>query len=254
MSQMNPQQAGLPVLEIPLDSFNRSEKFQIRLALSEEAVRRYLKMYELGTQPPLPPIDVGDVNGVLVLVDGFHRVRALELLGRHTVSATIRPIVSLEEAQYQGAAVNDRKGVPLNFKERQRLFKAWIRAGHHYLPGRPHDRRWLNMKSYREIAAEFAVAHTTAARMVEKASPALAQEMNKRGMSQQERENIGAKKGPKLSAKLSPEELVLRGLQDARAAYPGVSDPITRGSLIQKSEEVTSAMRSNTTSFTVVDF
>src|SRR5262249_53166693 len=148
-----------------------SEKFQTRLRLTDAAVFRYAEIYQAmdrdeqdGAVPNplatvLPPVDVADVNGALILVDGFHRVRAAEHLNWQTIPATIRPLPSIEEAEWQGGKINYGHGVSQSRAEHVRLFKKYVRAGHHYLPGKPHDKDVRHMKSLRAMGKEFAVSH-----------------------------------------------------------------------------------------------
>lgn len=252
---LNDAQIGLQVVHVRLDSLYKDEEFQVRLKLHEERVKDYMAMYEMGTKPALPPLDVADVKGILILCDGFHRVRAMELLGMQDAEATIRALPSIEEVKYQGAKANDAHGAAFNNKERFRMFKAYLRAGHHYLDGKPRDKQLKHMKSYREMATDFHVSHTAIQKWIERASPDLARFMSQRGMSQQDRDNFlsSGTRRPKNPAQLTPADLVRRGLQAARAAYPGVPDPTVRGMLIEQSEEVTKVMRSNT-KFTMTEF
>jgi ParB-like chromosome segregation protein Spo0J len=65
----------------------RDPRFQVRKKLDAHTVSRYASAFSSGR--PMPPIKVARIEGALVVVDGWHRLAALERIGRHEVEAEI---------------------------------------------------------------------------------------------------------------------------------------------------------------------
>lgn len=142
----------------------RREPFQIRSGLNLGTVKRYAGILKQGgTLPPVTVAEIvipgtapkgrpmkgfGDIReGVLVLVDGFHRVEAHLLNGGHSVCAEVVPATK-EEALWLGAKANLAHGLPLKMKDLRGVFRRYIHSKQHR---KPHG----ELKSYREIAADL---------------------------------------------------------------------------------------------------
>src|SRR5262249_32645154 len=117
---------------LPIKSIVVDERNQVRLALSPENVERCRAKYESekpGEPPAMPPILVADLgDGVLLLIDGFHRIRAQEQLGREEVLCTVIHCRDRAEAIWRGSSKNTTHGEPLKRKEMFRCFKVYVAA------------------------------------------------------------------------------------------------------------------------------
>lgn len=103
---------------IPLDRIVADPTVQIRKALREDAVTRYMDSFGF-----LPPVDVFDVDGILLLADGFHRFSAATRLAAkgELVPAELRAKVYLgtrEEALEFAVLANAATGEKLTPEER----------------------------------------------------------------------------------------------------------------------------------------
>jgi len=76
--------------------------------------------------------------------------------------------------------------------------------------------------------------------MVKHTDPKLWHALAARGQGQLARSDAG---GFRTSSKLRPEDLVKRGLDNARAAFPGITTPEARGEAIAKADAVAQEMR-----------
>lgn len=144
--------------------------WQVRAKIDPTTVRRYQAIYK--NEGKLPPIEIAKVDGALRLVDGWHRLEALQLLERDSVEANITEM-SMSEARWAAASANLAHGLPLKPKEVRNVFRAFITARRHY---RPNGR----LKSYREMASELngAVSYRTLNRWMELDHPKIAKEMS----------------------------------------------------------------------------
>lgn len=133
------------VSQVNLQDIIRDPTFQVRNRLNARAVGRYATQYKAGGD--LGPVELADIEGRLVLLNGWHRMAALERLERDTVQATITPM-SESEARWRAAIANADHGVPLNKSEHVNVFKAYVRS-------RKHWKRKGVYKSYREIADDL---------------------------------------------------------------------------------------------------
>jgi hypothetical protein len=95
---------------IDLDAIILDERCQPRAILNAEAVQEYSDIYAEGEQD-LPPLEVADVNGDLVLWDGFHRLAGARQAGKGFVRVTIVEECDIGRALWLAAAVNQGHGV-----------------------------------------------------------------------------------------------------------------------------------------------
>ena len=72
-----PMESAVEILEIPLDSLVLDPNLNLRDRLDDFTVERYADSWQR-----LPPITVYDVDGRLLLSDGFHRHAAAVMLGK----------------------------------------------------------------------------------------------------------------------------------------------------------------------------
>jgi hypothetical protein len=136
---------------ISIDQLVLDPAFQVRNKLNEQAIGKYKEAYRLDRQ--LDPIRVADVGGMLILVDGWHRVTALKQLGNAYVDAEIVPM-SRDDALWAASIANAKHGVPLSKEEHVNVFRNYIATGRHIKDEGPTG---ITHKSYREIADELPI-------------------------------------------------------------------------------------------------
>lgn len=138
------------LIEVPMDSVVLDEQMQIRKRTDPNVVERYAAGIESGST--FPPITLACLDGMLVLVDGFHRFYARQSLRQRRIVAFVSTM-TYEEALCASALANLANGLPLRPCEIRDAFHTFMqnygyRQGHKYF-------------SYREISKKFGVHHTT---------------------------------------------------------------------------------------------
>lgn len=215
------------ISEVGVDWILRDSNFQVRSKLDPETIRRYASVYASGGE--MPPVKVAQIGDAYVLVDGWHRVAALERIGKGTVKAVIVQATK-KEALWMAAEANLQNGLPLKSSEIRYAFRNYIRSKQ-YADGK------RNLKSFRQIAMEIGgLRHYTTIR------------------------NWMREDFPKLAARYSGEEAGPGGLRDktlvnlfektvrdalkaTQAAFKGVEGPARRGQLIKQAEDVLAEMK-----------
>lgn len=184
--------------------------FQVRRQTDHQKVREYARAMANGVR--FPPLTVADVDGVLFLVDGFHRYEAYRSLGREWVDADVRQM-TLKEALRTSAVCNLSHGLPLTKTEKRRAFKQFIDGGGHL--------RGKRFKSYREIAQELQGigGHTTIRNWMINDFPRIAQKMG------DEKLNFTPKDDPSVNLEKERVKAVIKTLTEARNLLDAISDP-----------------------------
>lgn len=214
-------------LRVALKDIVQSPKYQMRQKLDGATVSRYATVLANGST--LPPVKLAEVNGALVLVDGWHRVAAHRKLGTFDIEATV-DAASEKDALWMAAQANLTHGLPLKSREVRAVFRAYMDAGKYWKGRRP--------KSYREIAEDLGnlKTHQTIANWMSKDYRDVA-----RLMGNEERKRY--ENGPptlEVVDRLAVE--VQQSLDNARAAFRGVQDPDDRKQLIQTARMTLEAM------------
>ena len=184
--------------------------FQVRKQTDHQKVREYARAMENGVR--FPPLTVAKVDGVLFLVDGFHRYEAHRSLGVQWVDADVRQM-TLKEALRTSAVCNLNHGLPLTKTEKRRAFKQFIDGGGH-LKGK-------RFKSYREIAQELQGigGHTTIRNWMINDFPKIARKMG------DEKLNFTLKDDPSVNLDRERAKTVIKTLTEARNLLDTISDP-----------------------------
>lgn len=102
--------------------------WQVRKATNKVAIKRYAATYSAGGD--MEPVQVARVNGALILVDGIHRIIALQSLGRDHVDARVTAMKE-HAAQWAAASANLAHGLPLKNSELRQVFRQYIATGQH---------------------------------------------------------------------------------------------------------------------------
>ena len=148
------------VIAVPIADIVLDKSLQVRKKTYPSTVRKYADAMEAGKE--FPAIRVACIDGILVLVDGWHRIGAKASLGKGTVAAIVSHM-TYEEAKWAAAQANLDCGLPLNAGEVREAFHAFMEAKM-YRKGHT----WL---SYRDIAAQLGKPHTTIRNWIKKYHP-----------------------------------------------------------------------------------
>lgn len=212
-----------------LDQIVRNERLQFR-PLDRGTVRRYASVLRSGIQ--MPPVKVANLNGALVLTDGWHRTEALQSLGLSEIEAIVEHAASPEHAYWLAAKANTEHGLPLKAREHRAAFRAYVRA-------KQHRSKSGGFKSYREIATELggARAHTTIRNWMEKDFPGVYRAMGGHDELKGQNDDPAA---PDVSLAVVVQE----ALKKAQAALPAVTEPYERGDIIRMLEVLLSEAKS----------
>jgi hypothetical protein len=130
---------------LEVSSIIRESRYQVRQRIDYATVSKYADVLRSGVE--LPPIQVAKVGDSLFLTDGWHRLAALERVGRaelveaEVISSTAR------EVGWLAAMSNLRHGLPLNKRDLRNVFRAYISARKHVK-----GKQWT---SYRDMAREL---------------------------------------------------------------------------------------------------
>lgn len=95
---------------VPLDDIVLDERCQPRAILNQEAVTEYKELYE-EEEVELPALQVVDVEGDMVLIDGFHRLAGARSAGKSFVRVEVVEEGDLGQALWLASAVNQGHGV-----------------------------------------------------------------------------------------------------------------------------------------------
>lgn len=114
----------MTIREIPLHDLVLDPNLNLRDRLDQETVERYMDAWNR-----MPPVVVFEVDGRLLLADGFHRHAAAVTLGRRTLPAEVRRGTFLEALDYVAGA-NLHHGLPLTRTERRRAVEVKLRLHH----------------------------------------------------------------------------------------------------------------------------
>lgn len=219
--------ASETVVELFINEIARDEALQVRNRLNAGAVKRYESVYHTGGN--MPPVHVAQVDGVYLLVDGWHRLTALERLGASTVKAKVT-VATREEAVWMAASANREHGVPLKASEQRSVFRAYVNAKKHKLARG-------KLQSYREIGAELGKPATTIYNWMKKDFPRLAAKM---GMQANGYGDGGLRPVPRAPHAIRAAE---EGIQGLLKAFQGSTDPHERGAIIERLEAVLTEMK-----------
>lgn len=148
------------LIEVPLGAVVLDAAMQIRKKTDPKVVRKYAEAIESGT--PFPPVTLARIEGVLVLIDGWHRLNARKSLGEAKIQAFVS-VMRYDDARWASASANLANGVPLRPAEVLEAFHTFMDT-YGYRVGYS----WL---SYREIAKKFGKHHTTIRNWMKKYYP-----------------------------------------------------------------------------------
>jgi hypothetical protein len=141
------------IIETPIADLVVDARCQARERMSGETVEEYADLYR--AEEPLPPLEVFDVDGALVVVDGFHRLDAAfraagSLAGVATLPVKVVGHGSMEDAVWYALGTNQRHGLKRSRADKRKAVRMALE---------------LDMdRSDREIARQAGVSHTMVSR------------------------------------------------------------------------------------------
>lgn len=135
----------MEILELRLDDLILDPNLNLRDRLDDFTVERYADSWQR-----LPPITVYEVEGQLLLADGFHRHAAAVMMGKANIPAEIRH-GSFNDALDFVSSVNLFHGLPLTRAERRRAVEVKLKLHHDW--------------SDRRMAEELAVSRELVAKI-----------------------------------------------------------------------------------------
>ena len=212
MGHLSKTAASTPTLgRITLTQLVRSKDFQVRTRFCTQTVNRYASAIKAGAD--MPPLQVALVDGVHVLVDGFHRAAAYEALEYDEVDVSVTE-ATRDNALWMAAEANTRHGLPLTSKEQREVFRVYIRTAQH-LKGK-------RRKSYREMQDDLHKPHTTLRNWMEKDFPGLFRVMG--GENRSADGGLPDRPTPPPADALGP----LKALEEIHQAYQQTTCPEAR--------------------------
>ena len=213
------------VIAVRIDDVVLDPSMQVRKQTSQATVKKYAE--SMGEGCVLPPVTLASVDGVLVLVDGWHRVAAKKSLGEQSMEAVVTEM-TYDEARWAAAKANLEHGLPLAKQEVVEVFHVFIEA-RRYREGYT----WL---SYRDIGKQLGKSHTTIRYWMEKYHPRLFKKYQERATSKDQIkvwDGTPAKKSdPESPAFSEVVQAVQVSMGNARN-IAGALDEETRGELIE---------------------
>jgi hypothetical protein len=167
-----------------------------------------------------PPIRLANVNGALILMDGWHRLAAQRKLKESDGSPKTRVLATIEtltenEARWQAALANTTNGLPLHFTERVNVFHAFIKTGQH-------RRGKRGYKSYREIARELGglAPKSTVHRWMKEHYPKIARRMAENDYAPRDNQSLERRKTRLENLTADLERAVKVAVAEARGLCP----------------------------------
>jgi hypothetical protein len=213
--------------EVLISTLVQDPNFQVRKKLDSQTVSRYAAAYSAGR--PMPPIKVALIEDARVVVDGWHRLAALEKIGRCKVQAEIVKATA-REALWLAAQANLQHGLPLKSPEVRAAFRAYIKAQQHRGPRG-------NLKSYRQIAQELGGLrrYTTIRNWMKRDFRKIFDAM---GGDEPLGETGGLRDVPVVDFATTAK----KALDEALAASKGVTSPAARCELVEHAKQVLKAI------------
>jgi len=137
------------IIETPIADLIIDARCQARECMSGETVEEYADLYR--AEETLPPLEVFDVNGALVVVDGFHRLDAAfraagSLAGVATLPVKVVGRGPMKDAVWHALGTNTRHGLKRTRADKRKAVRMALELG--------------TDRSDREIGRQAGVSHT----------------------------------------------------------------------------------------------
>src|SRR5262245_48846465 len=119
-----PRECAVEIREIALDDLVLDPQLYLRDRLDDFTVERYADSWQR-----LPPVTVYEVDGKLLLADGFHRHAAAVMLAKRALPAEVVSGTFTEALDFV-SSVNLFHGLPLTRAERRRAVEIKLKLHH----------------------------------------------------------------------------------------------------------------------------
>lgn len=214
---------------VPIRDIVLRPDFQVRFKADQGVIKGYATIYKRNAHK-MPPLKVARIGKALVLVDGWHRLAALEKLGESLAYVEIVPCEDERDALWLAASSNLSHGLRLKNKEKVQVFRAYIKAG-------KHKKNRDDLKSYRDMEADMngAISYGSIRNWMKRYYPSIF-----RKMSGQDDPPSGDGCPAKRIRTMKDE--TKEYLDMALAAFRGVESPEDRQELFKMAERVVQAM------------
>jgi hypothetical protein len=221
------KQVATPILRLRLASIVRLPAFEAR-PRHRGTVWEYIQKYRAEIE--MPPVTVALVNGAPTLIDGWHRMDALTELGREEVDARMLGTLTEATARWMAYEANMGHGRKLMGEQWRGAFVAYMEAGK-YRKGK------LGVKPLRQIARELGGrSHNTIKKWMREEYPHLAARWRI------DAADVSSVKRNDKPATADFATATRNALEQAGAAFHGVTDPRERGKLIETARAVVQRM------------
>ncbi|WP_165222896.1 ParB/RepB/Spo0J family partition protein [Aquisphaera insulae] len=141
----------MDIRNVALNDLILDQNLYLRDRLDDFTVERYADSWER-----LPPVTIYEVDGKLLLADGFHRHAAAIMLGKRTIPAEIRSGTFTEALDF-AAGINLFHGLPLTRAERRRAVEVKLKLHHD----------WSDRRMAQELAVSRELVFNIRKRLVE---------------------------------------------------------------------------------------
>lgn len=125
--------SGGGVIQVALSALIMLPDNQIREQTNRRTVKRYAELMRGGEVfDPVTVVMTEDTNEArgYILVDGWHRVSATQMIGNRSVRAIVVKAAP-EEILWLAVEANRRHGLPLSRADKRNAFRAYVRAKKH---------------------------------------------------------------------------------------------------------------------------
>lgn len=123
---VKPKPAEAP-RQVALDELRREDACQARAELDQETIDEYAALYQDGTK--LPPVEAFEVDGELVVVDGFHRVAAARKAGVEFLRCAVVGIGEFDDAIWHATGVNKAHGLRRSNADKRKAVRMALESG-----------------------------------------------------------------------------------------------------------------------------
>lgn len=215
---------------LPLEAVILDDSLQVRAKLDEGTVKRYAAAYD--NDEEMPPVRVGRRGDGYILLDGWHRYKALQSIGASDLEAEILEGLEWDDMRWEAAKANLKHGLPLKIQEIREVFRSYVKAGKY--------RKGRSLKSYREIAKDLGGLrqHTTIRNWMQKDFPRIAKQFGGGHYGQGgDHKHYGCDPDYRFASQVEER------LYDAVASFKAISDPAYKKDLLELAEKTLSAMK-----------
>lgn len=231
----------MSVVRVPIGKLVKLPEYQVRkdrdgnVRLDRETVKKYATAYREGCM--LPPIKAARIKDSLIVLDGWHRLAALEQNDAREADVDVLEGLSSAEAMKAAVKANTTHGLPLTRAETRIAFHALIAK-------RAHIKAGGQLLSYAEWAAMLGntVQRSTIHRWMWKHHRRIAEQMSK---ADEDEDSAGTFDGPPPAGQHEKEleKAVNAYLRSALAAASAIREPKRRATVLARFKRAAKDLR-----------